>query len=115
MSDVKLVVFNNGLQLVGDFTLVDQSVGKVTIKKAVQLVIGPRTEAEAAQGKVGMSFTPFLQYTTEWENGLVFSANDILSVATPVMDLMNGYNSMFGSGLVLPGGQVAGSGLVLPR
>ena len=115
MSDVKLVVFNNGLQVVGDFTLVDQSIGKVTIKKAVQLVIGPRTEVEAAQGKVGMSFTPFLQYTQEWETGLTFSANDILSVATPITELLNGYNANFGSGLVLPGGQVGGSGLVLPR
>jgi hypothetical protein len=115
MGDIKLVVFNNGLQLVGEFTLVDGSIGKITIKKPVQLVFGPRSEAEAAQGKVGMSFTPFLQYTQDWESGLVFSANDVLSVATPVIELVNGYNSNFGSGLVLPGGQAGGSGLILPR
>jgi len=111
MSDVKLVLFNNGLQLVGEFTEVDATIGKVTIKKPVQLVIGPRTEAEAAQGKVGMAFTPFMQYTVEWESGVVFSANDILSVLTPMADLVNNYSTNFGSGLVLPGGA---SGLVLP-
>ncbi len=109
---VKLLLFNNGLQVVGEFTEVDKQLGKVTMKKPVQLIIGPRSEEEAAQGKMGMAFTPFMQYTEEWSSGVVFSANDILSVLTPATELLNNYNSNFGSGLVIPG---SGSGLVLPN
>lgn len=113
MSDVKLVLFNNGLQIVGEFTEVDSSLGKVTVKKPVQLMFAPRSEQEAATGKMGMAFTPFMQYTEEWTTGVVFSANDILSVLNPITELVNNYSANFGSGLVLPGGN-GPSGLILP-
>ncbi len=114
MSDVKLVLFNNGLQIVGEFTEVDSTIGKVTIKKPVQLVFAPRSEQEAQNGKMGMAFTPFMQYSVEWTTGVVFSANDILSVLTPITELMNNYSTNFGSGLVLPGAGNSLGGLILP-
>lgn len=113
MSEVKLLVFNNGLQVLGDFSVVDASIGKMLLKKPVQLVMVPRSEQDAQQGRLGMAFTPFMYYTEEWTTGVTLSATDVLSVLTPSKELLNNYNVNFGSGLILPTDQ-EGSGLVLP-
>ncbi len=97
---VKLIMFNSGLQVIGDFTAKDEKT--VSIMKPVQLVMLPKDAAQP--GQVGMGFAPFLQYATEWESGISFMVSDILTVVTPVAELLNSYSSMFGSGLVLPPG-----------
>lgn len=102
MGHVKLIIFNNGLQIVGDLVEVDKETTKVVLKKPVQLFFTQAPEGHPTQGKVGMAFTPFLQYTEEWEQGIGFSISDVLSVVTPTIELLNNYNSSFGSGLVLP-------------
>jgi len=104
MSVVKMVVFNNGLQLVSELVDADKSTGKLLLKKPVSLVLIPRGEAEVSQGKVGMAFTPFMQYTEEWELGIPVSISDVLTVLTPTKDLVSNYTMNFGSGLILPGG-----------
>lgn len=98
--DVRILVFNNGLQLIGDYTE-KKDQGCVVICKPVQLVMVPNTGKE---GQMGMAFAPFLQFTEEWSSGLPFMVSDILTVATPTRDLLNIYSTGFGSGLVLPPG-----------
>jgi hypothetical protein len=100
---VRLLVFNNGLQIVGDFKSKDESGNAVIITKPVQLIFMPNEEPNA-KGKMGIAFAPFLQYTEDWKTGVSFVVTDILTVTTPIAELVNNYNTTFGSGLVLPPG-----------
>lgn len=99
---VKLVVFNNGLQIIGEYVGGTED-RCAKISKPVQLIMMPNQNAEKP-GQVGMAFAPFLQYTEEWETGVPFVTEDMLTVATPQRDLENSYNTSFGSGLLLPPG-----------
>lgn len=100
---VKLLMFNNGLQVVGKLEEKSEDGKSVVISKPVQLVVVPN-EDPAKKGQVGMAFAPFLQYASEWEKGVTFMVADILTVVTPVRDLENNYSTTFGSGLLLPPG-----------
>jgi len=104
MGDIRLLVFNNGLQVLGELGEKDSALGTVTIKNPVQLVNVPMTPADQKEGKAGLAFAPFLRYTEEWETGVVVFSRDVLTVNTPVRELLNAYNAQFGSGLVLPTG-----------
>lgn len=109
MADVKMVVFNNGLQLVGTLLEADGTTGKVKLEKPVQLVFLPE-DPSTGQGKVNMAYTPFLQYVEEWKSGIAFSITDVLTVVTPAPELLNRYRTSFGSGIILP----TGGGVVSP-
>lgn len=104
MSEIRLFVFNNGMQIVGDLVSKDSATGKIVVKKPVQLVMVPREPGQVSKSKneVGMGFAPFMQYSEEWEAGVPFSATDLLTVLTPVRELGNNYSANFGSGIVLP-------------
>jgi hypothetical protein len=68
----------------------------VTIKEPVQVVqIPPR----AANDTGSIAFSPFLDYTNEFRSGIQIIKNDILTTTTPILELENQYNSIFGSGI----------------
>ena len=68
----------------------------VTIKEPVQVVqIPPR----AANDTGSIAFSPFLDYTNEFRSGIPIIKNDILTTTTPILELENQYNSIFGSGI----------------
>lgn len=100
---VKIVMFNNGLQIIGDVVNKDGNANAVIVSKPVQLVFAP-SEDPSKKGSASLGFAPFLQYTEEWKTGVSFVVTDILTVGTPLTELVNGYNQTFGSGLILPGG-----------
>lgn len=106
MGDVKLVVFNNGLQIIGVYESKDIEKNSINLIKPVQLMMVPNSQPGAKEGQVGMAFAPFLQYTEEWSTGVPFVIADVLTVVTPMRELLNSYNTSFGSGLVLAGGLV---------
>jgi hypothetical protein len=85
---------------------VSKDANSVSIKKPVQVVMMPNQDPSAAKGSVGMGFSPFLQYVKEWETGIPFMVVDMLTVVTPLRELENSYNSLYGSGIVLPQGIV---------
>lgn len=101
---VKLIMFNNGLQILGTLEKKDEDGKSVVISKPVQLVMVPNQDPAGKPGQVSMAFAPFLQYTEEWEKGVSFMVADMLTVATPARELENNYNTNFGSGLLLPPG-----------
>jgi hypothetical protein len=104
--NVKLVVFNAGIQIVGE-VMQDEENKKLVIIKPVSLVfIGPEPGKPQEQGRVSMGFSPFLQYTDEWKTGMPFSISDVMTVTTPNTELLNAYNTQYGSGIVLTGGLV---------
>jgi hypothetical protein len=50
-------------------------------------------------GQPMMGFVPFLEFTQEFKTGITFNKSDILSINTPVVELENEYNRLFGSGI----------------
>ena len=46
-----------------------------------------------------MGFVPFLEYTEEFKTGIEFNKSDILTINSPVRELENEYNRLFGSGI----------------
>ena len=68
----------------------------ITIKEPVQVVnVPPR----AANEQAGIAFMPFLEYCNEFKTGIKIETEDILTITTPVIELENQYNTVFGSGI----------------
>ena len=87
---VKLVTFKTNQTILADVT---EQVNKVLAKQTVQVVVQPQN------GQPMMGFVPFLEYTEEFKTGIEFNKSDILTINTPVRELENEYNRLFGSGL----------------
>lgn len=84
----------------------DSSSTLVQIKKPVQVVNVPPTQ-DNPQG--GIAFSPFVEYASEFLTGFKIKRDDVLMINTPVVELENQYNQIFGSGIQiassLPKGQ----------
>jgi len=100
---VKLIVFNNGLQIVGDVVGKDVEAGKVVVEKPVQVIMAPSKD-RGGNDSATLGFAPFLQYSVQWKTGIPFTVADILTVVDPLNELVSSYNSTFGSGIILPPG-----------
>ena len=70
----------------------------LVIKEPVQVVQIP-ARSQTDQG--GIAFAPFLEYSNEVRTGIKLSRSDILTITTPVLDLENQYNTIFGSGITI--------------
>lgn len=107
MGDVKLIMLNNGLQIIGEIVKIepgdvqDGRQGKVLVANPVTVVIVPNKTQTPQQTQIG--FGSFLEYVEEYKTGIPLHVTDILTVVTPVENLIRHYNSLF-SGLVLPPG-----------
>jgi hypothetical protein len=92
---IKLITFKTNHTIMGDVTEVAD---KVYVKKPVQVVtVPPRT----AQDQGSIAFSPFIEYAEEFAqgNGFEMQRSDILFISTPVRELENQYNTIFGSGI----------------
>ena len=90
---LKLITLKTNHTLLGD---VDDTSFEVTIKKPVQ-VIGVPPSPQNPQG--GIAFSPFVEYAEEFVTGFTLNRDDILFFSTPVKELINQYNDIFGSGI----------------
>ncbi len=66
----------------------------ISVKNPVQVIVQP-----GQNGQPMMGFAPFLQFTEEFGTGIPIQINDILCITTPVRELENQYNKMFGAGI----------------
>jgi hypothetical protein len=107
MGDIKLILLNNGLQIMGEVVgteAADASLhaqGKVLVAKPVSVMMMPSKTAGSTQTQIG--FGSFLEYVEEYKTGIPLHVTDILTIVTPVEDLLRHYKTLF-SGLVLPPG-----------
>jgi hypothetical protein len=77
----------------GDVT---ESTSTITIKQPVQVVsVPPRSATDPGS----VAFSPFLEYADEFKTGFTIKNEDILITSTPVRELENQYNQIFGSGI----------------
>lgn len=100
---IKLITLKTNHTLLGNVT---ENEDTVSIKQAVQVVSVPPSQ-QNPEGGVG--FAPFLEFSNEWKTGIEIELFDVLTINTPVVELENQYNSIFGSGI-----QIA-SASALPR
>jgi hypothetical protein len=87
---VKLLTFKTNQTILADVTEQDTV---VLAKQTVQVVVQPQN------GQPMMGFVPFLEFTQEFKTGITFNKLDILTINTPVVELENEYNRLFGSGI----------------
>jgi len=87
----KLVTLKTNHTILAEIKFVNQN--EVVIKKPVQVVMQPSKEGPV------MGFVPFLDYSNEFESGVTLNMSDVLCITTPIRELENQYNSVFGSGI----------------
>jgi hypothetical protein len=87
---IKLVTFKTNHTIMGN---IEHHNNDINIKEPVQVIMQPTKDGPV------MAFAPFLDYCNEFKTGIVISKEDVLCVTTPVVELENQYNQVFGSGI----------------
>jgi hypothetical protein len=87
---LKLVTFKTNQPVLGD---VEQGGDLISIKKPVQVA------TQVTKDGPMLGFIPYLEYAQEFETGITIYRSDILTINSPVRELENQYNTMFGSGI----------------
>ena len=90
---IKLVTFKTNHTIMGEVT---EQTDSIKIKQPVQVVsVPPRSATDPGS----VAFSPFLEYADEFKTGFTINNADILVTSTPVRELENQYNQIFGSGI----------------
>ena len=76
--------------------MVSENDTSIKIKHCVQVVMVPPS-AQNTQG--GVAFSPFIEYAEEFKTGFEIKKDDILMINSPIIELENQYNTVFGSGI----------------
>ena len=92
---IKLITLKTNHTLMGDVEESDK-VSYITLKEPVQVVAVP---PRAANEQGSIAFVPFLEYSNEFKTGIKIKTEDVLAITTPVVELENQYNQVFGSGI----------------
>ena len=92
-DNIKIVRLSTGEEIIGE--VMADTKTDLTLKNPVRILVIPT--ADQKNPKVG--FGPFTQWTEDKE--LTLNKNCVTTVATPVADFVNQYNSVFG-GIVVP-------------
>jgi len=104
MSDVKLVRLTTGEELLAKTEQIDDV--SYILKKPAILI---------PAGKDQLAFGQWLPYA-DIEEGIEIPSQFVIFVTDPIDELLNQYNTSFGSGIVIPTkGAVSGSNLKLTR
>jgi hypothetical protein len=106
MSDIKLVTLKNDKTFLTCIVDDPEMPGAIVMKEPVQVVMMP---PRSSTGEAGIALIPFLEFSEEFKTGIPISPNDVLTITTPLLQLINEYNSRFGSGI-----QIAQSNNVTP-
>ena len=87
---IKLVTFKTNQTILGE---VEEQVDFLVVKQPVQVVMQPTKDGPA------VAFLPFLEFAQEFKTGININRNDVLVVTSPITELENQYNQIFGSGI----------------
>jgi len=99
MSNVKCFTFRTHQTVIGEVT--DDDGISFTLKNPMQVIpVPPR----AANDSGGIGFAPYLAFVEEFDKGINFKYGDILTVNTPVDDLLAQYTRMFSRIEIAPAG-----------
>ena len=95
MLDIKIVRLNSGEELIGELK---DTGDNWTIKNVCQIAA---SYADPTQATARIGLAPFMPYS-KVKDGFVVSKSFVAFLVDPVNELLNEYNKVFGSGLVLP-------------
>lgn len=101
MSNVKCFTFKTHQTIMGE--VVDEGDIGFTVKNPMQVIAVP---PRSANDSGGVGFAPYLAFVEEFDKGINFKSEDVLTVNTPVIDLLNQYNRMFSKIEIAPPGLV---------
>jgi len=91
---IKVLKLTTGEELVGDVNFIENM---VEVKKPCALIQVPsRTNPE----QVAMALIPYAQYAKD--HTVLVSVSHVIWSQEPVKELYNQYNTVFGTGLVVP-------------
>jgi hypothetical protein len=93
MADIRLIKFTSGEEIIG--SILDTKEDAYTIKDGVTLVYH-----QTKEGTVSVGFSPFMPYSTGDIDVLKAS---IAATSSVKQELLNEYNRIYGSGIVLAG------------
>lgn len=88
---VKLITFKTNHTIIGD--ILEQTDKFIKVKQPVQVVVQPSKEGNL------IGFSTFIDFAEEFKTGITLPLDAILVITTPVTELLNQYNSIFGSGI----------------
>ncbi len=91
---IKLITLKTNHTIMGNAEMDDN--GDWRLKEPVQVVMVP---PRAANDPGSIAFSPFLEYAEEFRTGIKIKSEDVLTINTPVTELSNQYNTVFGSGI----------------
>jgi hypothetical protein len=90
---VKLITFKTNHTIIGE---VDEKLDSIVVKKPVQVIVVP---PKSQNDPGGLAFSPYIEFAQEFSTGFVIDKADILFMSTPIVELENQYNHVFGSGI----------------
>jgi len=88
---IKFIPLKMGINVIAEVS--DETEDTITLKKPAAIFMQPQN------GQVMVGFSPFLEYTKEFETGITLKKEDALSILTPNTEISNEYNKYFGSGI----------------
>ena len=88
---LKLITFKTNQTLIGE--IVSETLTHITLKQPVQVIVQPTKEGPM------MGFSPFLEFAEEFKTGISLPKDNIQCTTTPMVELANQYNQVFGSGI----------------
>jgi hypothetical protein len=97
---IKCITFKTHQTIIGE--IMDEGNSEIYfVKNPMQVIaIPPRSANDSG----GVGFAPYLAFVEQFDRGIRFEREDILTVNTPVVDLLNQYNRMFSKIEIAPPG-----------
>ena len=99
MSETLCITFKTHQTIIGEVT--QQDGDGLIVKNPVQVISVP---PRSANDPGGVGFAPYLAFVEEFDKGITIKNEDILTINTPVADLLENYRKMFSRIELAPAG-----------
>ena len=97
--NIKCITFKTHQTIIGEIT--DEGDIGIIVKNPVQVISVP---PRSANDPGGVGFAPYLAFVEEFDKGINLKNADILTINTPVADLLEQYRRMFSRIELAPAG-----------
>ena len=88
--NIKCITFKTHQTIIGE--VLDEGDVGLLVKNPVQVIsVPPRSTNDPG----GVGFAPYLAFVEEFDKGINLKNTDILTINTPVADLLESYRKMF--------------------
>lgn len=99
MNEIKCFTFKTHQTIMGE--VVDDWDTGFALKNPMQVIAVP---PRSANDPGGVGFAPYLAFVEEFDKGITFKSDDVLTTNVPVPDLLEQYRRMFSRIELAPAG-----------